>query len=51
MIEEFNFLTDIYKKIYYWLAEMTPGEHTCIRYFKQYDKNVWDKIKNKIKEK
>lgn len=50
MIEEFNFLTDIYKKIYYWLAGTTPGEHTCISYFKQYDKNVWDKIKNKIIE-
>lgn len=50
MIEEFNFLTDIYKKIYYWLAGTTPGEHTSIRYFKHYDKEVWNKIKDKIIE-
>lgn len=49
-MEEFIFLADLYKEIYYWLAGKTPGEHTCISYFIYYDKNVWEKIKSKIIE-
>lgn len=49
-MEEFIFLADLYKEIYYWLAGKTPGEHTCISYYKNFDKNVWLKIKNKIIE-
>jgi len=49
-MEQFNFLADLYKDIYFWLAGITPGEHTCISHYKKYDKEVWIKIKNKIIE-
>lgn len=50
MIEEFNFLTDLYKEIFYWLAGTTPGGYTCISHYKKYDKKVRLTIKNKIIE-
>ena len=50
MLNDFNFLSDIYKEIYSWIACNTPGEHRGIRHFKNYDKNVWGSIKYKIKE-
>ena len=50
MINEFAFLKEIYEKIYNWLAGTTPGEHAYIRYFKKYDKEVWNKIKEKMIE-
>lgn len=49
-MEQFKFLADLYKDIYFWLAGVTPGEHTCISHYKKYDKVVWLKIKNKIIE-
>lgn len=50
MLNDFNFLSDIYKEIYSWIACNTPGEHRGISHFKNYDKNVWGSIKYKIKE-
>lgn len=50
MLNDFNFLSDIYKEIYSWIACNTPGEHRGISHFKNYDKNVWESIKYKIKE-
>ena len=50
MLNDFNFLSDIYKEIYSWIACNTPGEYRGIRHFKNYDKNVWGSIKYKIKE-
>jgi hypothetical protein len=47
-MEQFNFLADLYKDIFFWISRITPGEHTCISRFKKYDKKVWIKIKNKI---
>ena len=49
-MEQFIFLADLYKDIYFWLAGITPGEHTCITHYKNYNKKVWEKIKNKIIE-
>lgn len=49
-MNEFSFLTDLYENIYDWLANATPGEHNCKRYFSFYDKKVWNIIKQKMVE-
>lgn len=50
MKEDFVFLSKIYKDIYIWFATKTPGDIICLSFFKRYDKDVWEKVKNKIIE-
>ena len=50
MKEEFLFLSNLYPRIYNWLTTKTPGERTYISYIKEYDENVWKKIRDKIDE-
>ena len=49
-MSEFRFLTYLYNDIYLWLASSTPGEHVTKGYFKDKDKKVWNRIKNKFIE-
>lgn len=50
MKEDFLFLSKLYLDIYYWIADVTPGEKNYISFFKKYNIDVWEKIKNKFIE-
>ena len=50
MIEDFKFLTELYAEIYDWITTHTPGKHRGISVFEYYNKQVWDKIRNKFVE-
>lgn len=43
-------MTELYDDIFCWLAANTPGEIRSKSFFKNYEKNVWNLIKNKFIE-
>ena len=49
-MNEFNFLSELYDDIYCWLATNTPGERSTKGYFKNKDKKIWNRIRNKLIE-
>jgi len=48
MLEDYKFLSNIYKDIYSWITCNTPGEIRKLKHFQYYDENVWKIIQKKI---
>ena len=48
MLNDYKFLSNIYKDIYSWIVCNTPGEPRKLKHFKYYNENVWKIIQKKI---